>query len=110
MRGRDEMPERMEKTARFAEQSGRLVRFEKAAKEIARAIIMNRPKSRAVVAGLLSWRVSGMRMLSEHWVSGPIEEGEPGMGPFSPHRIPPQNLRGSGGKRRAQSYSIDGLG
>ena len=38
------MPERMEKTARIAGSPDRLVRFEKAAKEIARAIVMNRPK------------------------------------------------------------------
>lgn len=46
MQERDEMPEWMGKTARIGGRPDRLVRFEKAAKEIARAIVMNRPKER----------------------------------------------------------------
>ena len=44
MQGRDKIPVWMGKKARIAGRPDRLVRFEKAAKEIARAILMNRPK------------------------------------------------------------------
>ena len=44
MQGRDKIPVWMGKEARIAGRPDRLVRFEKAAKEIARAILMNRPK------------------------------------------------------------------
>ena len=69
------MPERMEKTARFAGSPGRLVRFEKAAKEIARAIIMNRPKEQG--GGCRPVVVEGIR--DENAVralgfTGPIEK------------------------------------
>ena len=44
MQGRDKIPVWMGKKARIVGRPDRLVRFEKAAKEIARAILMNRPK------------------------------------------------------------------
>ena len=68
MQGRDEMPERMGKTARIAGRPDRLVRFEKAAKEIARAIVMNRPKERG--GGCRPVVVEGIR--DEHAVRAPV--------------------------------------